>query len=147
MRKKHLVIIACACILAALIMEILPSGVAMNFATPDGEQPIVRMYPYFSDLPYGYAIFSPLVIGVLTCVCIILCAASFLRGVKLTLTHGLPRPVAVICTVCVVLSFLQLVMRTNSFTPVGAVITALLLAAAVCSYMSRENLENTADEK
>ena len=141
MKKKLLVFIACACILSALIMELLPSGVAMNFAVRDGEESIVRMYPYFSDLPYGYANFSPLLIGILTCVCIILCAASFLRGIKRTWVRGLPIPVAVICSICVLLSFLQLVMRTDSFTPIGAVITVLMLAAAVCSYKSRADID------
>ena len=48
--------------LVALILELLPNGVVLNFANPDGE-PWRRTYSYFSLTPFGYANFGPFKIG------------------------------------------------------------------------------------
>lgn len=49
----------------ALILEFLPRGVMMVFVTQNGD-PIVSYYPYFDLLPFGYAMWGPLITGVLT---------------------------------------------------------------------------------
>lgn len=53
--------------LAALILELLPNGVVLNFANPEGE-PWRHTYSYFSLTPFGYANFGPFLTAILTCV-------------------------------------------------------------------------------
>lgn len=49
----------------ALILEFLPRGVMMVFVTQNGD-PIASYYPYFDLLPFGYAMWGPLITSVLT---------------------------------------------------------------------------------
>ena len=49
--------------LTALIFELLPSGVVLRFANPDGD-PWVRTYCHFDLTPFGYANFGPLIAAV-----------------------------------------------------------------------------------
>jgi len=55
----------------ALILEILPIGTVMVFATSPTKQTI-EVYSYFSLLPVGYANFTPLLTGILTILIILL---------------------------------------------------------------------------
>ena len=57
--------------LVALILELLPNGVVLNFANPEGE-PWRRTYSYFSLTPFGYANFGPFITAILTCVLLVL---------------------------------------------------------------------------
>ncbi|MBQ8539763.1 MAG: hypothetical protein IJ433_08945 [Ruminococcus sp.] len=62
MKKRVLLLIAP---IITLILEALPFGVKMNFATAEGT--ITRYTSYFDTLPYFYAMFSPLITAVLCC--------------------------------------------------------------------------------
>lgn len=62
MKKRVLLLITP---IMTLILEALPYGVKMNFATADGT--ITRYTSYFDTLPYFYAMFSPLITAVLSC--------------------------------------------------------------------------------
>lgn len=55
----------------ALILEILPVGAVMVFATSPTERTI-EVYSYFSMLPVGYANFTPLLTGILTILIVLL---------------------------------------------------------------------------
>lgn len=50
----------------ALILELLPWGVVMRFANPNGD-PWIKETSYFSLLPFGYANIGPLLTAVFTC--------------------------------------------------------------------------------
>ena len=62
MKKRLLLLITP---IMTLILEALPYGVKMNFATAD--RTITRYTSYFDTLPYFYATFSPLITAVLSC--------------------------------------------------------------------------------
>lgn len=62
MKKRVLLLITP---IMTLILEALPYGVKMNFATAD--RTITRYTSYFDTLPYFYAMFSPLITAVLSC--------------------------------------------------------------------------------
>ena len=62
----------------ALILEILPIGTVMVFATSPTKQTI-EVYSYFSLLPVGYANFTPLLTGILTILIILLGAIALFR--------------------------------------------------------------------
>ena len=55
---------------AILVLELLPNGVVLNFANPEGA-PWRKTYSYFSLTPFGYANFGPFITSVLTCILII----------------------------------------------------------------------------
>ena len=77
MKKKKLSALILPVI--ALIFEILPDGVAMRFAAPPGEPPIIVKTSYFNLLPLGYADFAPLFTAILT---VLLLIILFLYAVK-----------------------------------------------------------------
>ena len=62
----------------ALVLEVLPIGVVMVFATSPTKQTI-EVYSYFSLLPVGYANFTPLLTGILTILIILLGAIALFR--------------------------------------------------------------------
>ena len=62
----------------ALILEILPIGTGMVFATSPTKQTI-EVYSYFSLLPVGYANFTPLLTGILTILIILLGAIALFK--------------------------------------------------------------------
>ena len=62
----------------ALILEILPIGTVMVFATSPTKQTI-EVYSYFSLLPVGYANFTPLLTGILTILIILLGAIALFK--------------------------------------------------------------------
>ena len=76
MKTKRILLLVFS--LAALVLEILPYGVVLNFGQPDGE-PWRRVYSYFSPVPYGYANFGPLISAILTCVLVILTFVGLFR--------------------------------------------------------------------
>lgn len=108
--------------LTTLILELLPNGVVLRFANPDGE-PWVRTYSYFSLLPFGYANFGPLITAILTCVLLILVAIGwfkFSRGLNIALMN--------VSGFATVTAFLPLMYGIEYMTPLGVVI-GLLMAA------------------
>ena len=62
--KRALHLTGCSLLLFALILEILPYGATLRFATD--EEILVRTFSYFSFIPFGYANFSPMITGILT---------------------------------------------------------------------------------
>ena len=69
MKKRLLFLIAP---IIALILECLPYGVVMYFATNEGRDRIIVTRSYFDLLPFGYGSFGPLIAAVLTCVLLVL---------------------------------------------------------------------------
>lgn len=64
MKMKKLLLVSFPII--AFVLELLPYGVVLNFANPEGE-PWRRTYSYFSLTPFGYANFGPFITAILTC--------------------------------------------------------------------------------
>jgi len=62
----------------ALVLEILPSGAVLNFATP--HETYRRTFSYFSLTPFGYANFGPFLAALFTCDLIIICVIFVIRG-------------------------------------------------------------------
>ena len=62
----------------ALVLEMLPIGAVMVFATSPTERTI-EVYSYFSMLPVGYANFAPLLTGILTILIILLGVIALFR--------------------------------------------------------------------
>ena len=125
MKKSRFLSLICPII--ALICEALPYGVVLNFWNPEGE-PFRETFSYFDLTPFGYANFAPLITAILTCI-ILLVSAIFTAKPKKTAVKLL----AVLSLITFVISLMPLLYGLSFFSPVGTVISAILLINAVIS--------------
>lgn len=106
--------------LVALILELLPNGVVLNFANPEGE-PWRRTYSYFSLTPYGYANFGPFITAILTCVLLILAVIGIFKYSK-----GLKIAMMNVSGFATAMSLMPLMFGTDYITVISFIITVLL---------------------
>ncbi len=125
MKKTRLLSLICPII--ALICEILPYGVVLNFWNPEGE-PFRETFSYFDLTPFGYANFAPLITAVLTCV-ILAVTVFFVIKPKRTAAKIL----AVLSLIASVISLMPLLYGLSFFSPVGVVISGALIINTVIS--------------
>ena len=110
--------------LVSLILELLPYGVVLNFANPDGE-PWRRTYSYFSLTPFGYANFGPLITAILTCVLLVLVVVYLFKSHK-----GLNIAIMNFATAT---SLLPLMLGFSYITVIGVIVSVFLAATfGVC---------------
>lgn len=113
--------------LAALILELLPNGVVLRFANPEGE-PWVNTYSHFDMIPFGYANFGPLIAAVLTCVLLLLSVIYSFKPCK-----GLNTAIMNASGFATVAAFGPLMFGTDYLTVVGIMVGVLLAATfGVC---------------
>ena len=60
-----------ACLVLALVLELLPTGVVLMFADGPGQQ-IPQSFSYFDLTPVGYGTWFPMLIGAATVLALIL---------------------------------------------------------------------------
>ena len=108
--------------LTALIFELLPSGVVLRFANPEGE-PWVRTYCHFDLTPFGYANFGPLIAAVLTCMLLLLVVIYLIKPRK-----GLNTAIMNVSGFAAVAAFAPVMFGLEYLTVIGIVV-GLLLAA------------------
>ena len=114
--------------LVALILELLPYGVVLNFANPEGE-PWRRTYSYFSMMPFGYANFGPLITAILTCVLLVLVVIYLFKPRK-----GLNTAILNVAGFATATSLLPLMFGFDYITVIGVIITALLAGTFGCGF-------------
>lgn len=107
----------------ALVLEVLPIGVVMVFATSPTKQTI-EVYSYFSLLPVGYANFTPLLTGILTILIILLGAIALLR---------FDRAASIRKTifVCSIISLLFSIVPLFLFGTVGMTVASYAVSCAI----------------
>lgn len=108
--------------LTTLILELLPNGVVLRFANPDGD-PWVRTYCHFDLTPFGYANFGPLIAAVLTCVLLLLVMIYLFKPRK-----GLNTALMNVSGFAAVAAFGPLIFGTEYLTVIGIVVGLLLVA-------------------
>ena len=108
--------------LVALILELLPNGVVLRFANPEGD-PWVRTYSHFDLTPFGYANFGPLIAAVLTCVLLLLVVIYLFKPRK-----GLNTAIMNVSGFASVAAFAPVMFGVEYLTVIGIVV-GLLLAA------------------
>lgn len=114
--------------IAAIILELLPYGVAMNFGYPSETGEIYwdrETYSYFSLMPFGYGVFGPLIAAVLSCVT---AAAAVLAAV---LKKNWSKAIAVLCIVAAFGAATPLLLGLKYITVLSVFITLLLVIEAV----------------
>ena len=130
--KTALEFISLGALAAAIILEILPNGVVLWWARPDGD-PRPSYYSYFNPLPYGMANFSPLITAGLTVIITILTIIAIILGSK----HTKFRNALFICLIvtttismCPVLYGFKYVTLIGVFITIALGISAVTRAAA-----------------
>ena len=115
-------------LLVVLVLEVLPIGVVMRFALPDGETP-PHLYAYFDILPYGYGRFAPFLTAWASLLLSVLCLIYTFKDAPALRTVCL---VFALVTASLSLSpavFGLLIFK--DFSAVSIVISLLLWAAAI----------------
>ncbi len=115
--------------LVALILELLPYGVVLNFANPEGE-PWRKTYSYFSMMPFGYANIGPLITAILTCVLLVLVALYLFKSRK-----GLNTAIINVACFATAASIMPLMFGFDYITVIGVIITALLVGTFGCGFI------------
>lgn len=143
MKKRLLLLIAP---IITLILEALPFGVKMDFATAEGT--ITRYTSYFDTMPYGYAKFSPLITAILSCVILTLMIIYCYKGKRALLkTTKVLLYIATVLSVCPFLTgfCFGALLSTNPFilgleqsTIVGVMVTLsfVIELIAICKVTS-----------
>lgn len=125
MKKKNLVLLVLP--VAALILEALPFGAVLNFASPDSE-PIRRTFSYFSLIPFGYANFGPFITALLTCAILVLAIISAFAGKGRV-------GVGAVSIAAFATSLMPLMFGIASFSIVGVLISIALGVEALLSFL------------
>ena len=107
----------------ALVLEVLPIGVVMVFATSPTKQTI-EVYSYFSLLPVGYANFTPLLTGILTILIILLGAIALFRFDRAT-------SIRKTIFVCSIISLLFSIVPLFLFGTVGMTVASYAVSCAI----------------
>ena len=115
--------------LATLIFELLPNGVVLNFANPEGE-PWRRTYSYFSLTPFGYANVGPFITAILTCILLVLVAVYLLKP-----RNGLTTAILNVSGLATAASLMPLMFGFDYITVIGVIITLLLAGTFGCGFI------------
>lgn len=116
----------------ALILEILPIGAVMVFATSPTERTI-EVCSYFSLLPVGYANFTPLLTGVLTILIILLGVFALFRfdnAANLRKTIFVCSVISLLFSIVPLFLFGTVGMTAASYAVSGAILFSIFLQAA-----------------
>lgn len=126
MNKKNILFLVFPVI--SLILEALPFGVVLNFANPEGK-PWRRTFSYFDLTPFGYAVFPPFIVAILTCVIIVLTSIYIAKQSK-----GLFNAIAATSAAALGLSLVQFMYGLHFVTAI-TVLVPILLLLHVCFFM------------
>lgn len=113
---------------AVLVLEMLPNGVILWWATPPGEPPKSTMYSYFALTPFGYAHFSPLITAVLTVAMTIFTVIVMIPGTRAAKSRN---ALFVCLIVTTVISACPVLYGFKYVTVIGVFITLLLALSAI----------------
>lgn len=120
--------------IVAIILQALPNGVAMRFATPPGEPPFITHTSYFDLLPLGYANFAPLFTAILTIVLLITLLLYIIKDTPRLWSAG-----KIISLIAAILSLCP--MLFSSYTLIGGLISISLFAEFL--YLAFKKSSNT----
>lgn len=115
--KKIILTILC---LVTLALELMPYGVVLNFANPEGE-PWRKTFSYFDMTPFGYANFGPFLTAVLTCALLVFLFIGYFK-----FSNGMNTAIRTISGFAIVTSLLPLMFGLSYATVIGVSITVLL---------------------
>jgi len=110
--------------LALLVLELLPFGAVLNFASPEEPTPVRKTFSYFSLTPFGYANFGPFLTALLTVALVLAVLAWLWRGKGLL-------AVRVLSITATATSLLPLLLGASYMSALGSAIAVLLALQTV----------------
>ncbi|MCM1165210.1 MAG: helix-turn-helix domain-containing protein [Lachnospiraceae bacterium] len=125
--------VSLAALIAALILELLPNGVILRWATPPGEPPQITRHAYFDPLPYGMGTFPPFITALLTAAVTLFTVIVMIfgkRAPKLRSALFVCITVTAAVSACIILYGLKYVTAAGVFITLTLVVSALFRAAA-----------------
>lgn len=138
---KKLKLITLACLLAVLVLELLPYGAVLRFADPENGA-ITQTYSYFDLTPFGYANFGPFLTALLTALTFVLWAISLLFRAP----QGYKSLLFFLSLCATFTSLTPLIFGTAYFTLVGVAISVLLGIVTLLSLLFRQAIEDAQDD-
>ncbi len=119
--------------IGTLILEILPFGVYMEFANPEGSPP-TDTFSYFDLTPFGYANFAPFITALLTCALVIMTTVLFFKH-----SNVLLNAVRITNGVAIVTSVLPFLMfGVSCITVIGVLVSVLLASRLGISFVKEK---------
>lgn len=126
--KLALESVSLSALAAALVLEVLPNGVILQWWAPPGEPARYTRFSYFSLIPFGYATFTPFITAVMTVAVTIFTVIVMLLDKRFTK----PRNALFVCIiVTAVISACNFLYNVGSVTMVGVLITLALVVSAI----------------
>ncbi len=125
---KKIKIVNLVLLLVTLIMEILPYGAVLFFGNPEGSD-WRYTYSYFSLTPFGYAVFGPLITGIITCALMLLSIIVLFKNSK-----KLSKTIFVFGCIAVLASLSPLLYGLRYFNMVSLAISVLLIVFTAISF-------------
>lgn len=121
--------IAFGVLIVAIVLEALPYGVVMIFATdPSVGQEIIELHSHFDFISFGYGYFSPLTTATLT---VILAVISLTANLLKRKVAGLRNAQFIIALVATVISICPAFYGYKYVTIIGVAITLLLTTSSI----------------
>ncbi len=118
--------------LAAIILELLPTGAVLNFFAPPGMEGFRETFSYFNFIMlWGYASFGPVLTAVATCALFVLALVYLFSG-KCKTAVGAVSAIAFVC------SIMPLTGGLRYFSVTGAAISVVLAAATVLAFVIKD---------
>lgn len=131
MVKKILIIVF---LVVAIVIMALPVGVGMVFATEAGPLP-PQYYSYFSGLPYGYAVFTPILVAICSCVALILSIVALFVSKR-----RLNEAISAFCIIALLLSPWHYVFKPSTINVWNILVSALLLFVSAISFIPNKKI-------
>ena len=116
-----------------ILLETLPAGVKMCFMGPNQQEYFTEYYSYFDTFPIGYAMFSPILTAVISCLIlallIIYCFVS---------NSSLLKAIKVLLCVAIGLSLCHLIFGFKYLTLVGGLVTLSMIVELILLYLIKD---------
>lgn len=116
-----------------IILETLPNGVVLYSRGTDPKKIFVEYFSYFDTIPYGYAVVSPLLTSILSCIILFLLVIYWFFNKSKLLTV-----IKILLYIATLLSLAHIVMGLKYFTITSGLITLSMIIELVLLNTSKK---------
>lgn len=128
---KHIKYLIFALTVVAIILEALPFGAVLRFATP--EETIINNYSYFDMTVFGNANFGPFLTAILSLALLVISFIGLFASSK-----GIKTAMTVIAFVATAFSLMPLMFGFAYFTVIACVITLIHIVIALLTLLYKK---------
>lgn len=132
--KSKLIFFALACLVAAIVLMILPYGIIMRWSAAPGGTDKITYHSYFDFTPYAYGHFFPPIIAIVTSVSAVFVFLYIFLN-KFRLAALILTSIAAVCSIFD--SFLGAILFSFDITAINISVPILLAATAALQIVHR----------